>query len=112
MFAQVDSLEVGEHVAIDRGVLVYDLKDLQGSGFALRGLLGEDFISGYDVLIDKAHNVICIDNTGAMLKGLKEAKVALTPPAARVAAPPQSHLARPAAHTRITRTRVRNSARP
>jgi len=68
LFARLDRLELGDHVATRQSVLVYNMKDVQGSGFAIRGLLGEDFLSRYDVLIDKTHNVLCIDDTGEMLK--------------------------------------------
>jgi Aspartyl protease len=66
MFAQVASLAVGEHVSKNLSVLVYDMKSLHAAGFAIRGLLGEDFLSKFDVLIDNAHNVLCLDDTGAM----------------------------------------------
>ena len=71
VYARLDRLEVGEHVALNQGVVVYNMKNLQDAGFALRGLLGEDFLSSYDVLIDKEHNLLCIDDTGAMLGELK-----------------------------------------
>jgi hypothetical protein len=90
MFANLDSLEVGDHVAARRGVVVYDMKKLQGAGFALHGLLGEDFLSGFDVLIDKAHNVLCIDDTGAMLQALNGERPPATPSAG--ASDPQSHI--------------------
>jgi len=76
MYSRLDSLEVGDHAATNQGVVVYDMKNLQGAGFAIRGLLGEDFLSGYDVLIDKAHSVLCIDDTGVMLEGLKDKNTA------------------------------------
>src|SRR3974390_1057159 len=61
--AQLDALEVGGHVSTNQGVLVYDMKNLQGAGFAIRGLLGEDFLSRFDVLIDHAHSVLCTHAT-------------------------------------------------
>jgi hypothetical protein len=68
LFAQLDRLQVGDHVATKQSVLVYNMKNVQGSGFAIRGLLGEDFLSLYDVLIDRTHNVLCIDDSGEMRK--------------------------------------------
>ena len=70
-YAKLDRFEVGDHVATNQAVLVYNMKNVQAAGFALRGLLGEDFLSRYDVLIDKAHNVLCIDDTGAMVESMK-----------------------------------------
>lgn len=71
MYARLDSLEVGHHAAVDQGVVVYDMKGLQGAGIAVRGLLGDDFLSRYDVLIDRTRAVLCIDDTGAMLENLR-----------------------------------------
>jgi Aspartyl protease len=78
LFARLDRLKLGDHVATRQSVLLYNMKNVQGSGFAIRGLLGEDFLSRYDVLIDKAHNVLCIDDTGEMLKGMNGQRVRLT----------------------------------
>jgi len=70
LYARLDRFQVGDHLTTKQPVLVYDMKTVQGAGFALRGLLGEDFLSRFDVLIDKSHNVLCLDDTGAMLKGM------------------------------------------
>jgi predicted aspartyl protease len=70
MRAQLDTLEVGDHEVTGLGVLVYDMKGVRDAGFGLHGLLGEDFLSRFDVFIDRAHNFLCIDDTGAMLDGM------------------------------------------
>jgi predicted aspartyl protease len=70
MRAQLDALEVGDHKVTDLAVLVYDMKGIHDAGFGLHGLLGEDFLSSFDVFIDRAHNLFCIDDTGAMLDGM------------------------------------------
>jgi predicted aspartyl protease len=67
--AHLDALKVGGHELTNQGVLVYDMKNLQSAGFAIRGLLGDDFLSRFDVLIDHAHSVLCIDDTGSMEAG-------------------------------------------
>jgi predicted aspartyl protease len=70
-FAQVEMLKLGENGSTKHRVLVYDMKKVQGVRFALRGLLGEDFLSRFDVFIDNAHSVLCMDDTGAMEAGVK-----------------------------------------
>lgn len=90
LFASLDSLEVGDHVATRQGVVLYDMRKLQAAGFRLRGLLGEDFLSGFDVLIDKAHNVLCIDDTGAMLQVLEGERAPVTPSSGGT--DPQTHI--------------------
>jgi len=79
LFSKLDRFEVGDHVATNQPVLVYNMKDVRAAGFALHGLLGEDFLSRYDVLIDKAHNVLCIDDTGAMVESMNERHVSQLP---------------------------------
>ena len=95
-FAQLDSLEVGDHLVADQGVLVYDMTSVQEAGFGLRGLLGEDFLSRFDVLINNAHKVLCIDDTGAMRNGMNGEHVARKP----AGAPPSE--AAPASDGRLS----------
>lgn len=78
-FAQLNSLQVGDHLVADQGVLIYDMSSVQDAGFGVRGLLGEDFLSRFDVLIDNAHKVLCIDDTGAMEAGLNREHAARNP---------------------------------
>jgi hypothetical protein len=51
--------------------LVYDMNKIQIARFAIRGLLGDDFLSRFNVFIDNAHSVLCIDDTGAMQARVK-----------------------------------------
>jgi len=82
VFSKLDRFEVGDHVATNQPVLVYNMKNVQADGFPLHGLLGEDFLSRYDVLIDKAHNVLCIDDTGAMVESMRDRRLSQAPPKA------------------------------
>lgn len=70
-FAKVDSLQVGNHASTNQRVLVYNMNPVQKAGFPIRGLLGEDFLSKFDVFIDNAHSVLCIDDTGALRAGIR-----------------------------------------
>ena len=70
-FAQLDMLTLGKYASINQRVLVYDMNRLQRARFAIRGLLGEDFLSRFNLFIDNAHGVLCIDDTGAMEASLR-----------------------------------------
>ena len=70
-FAQLETLKFGGHASTNHRVLVYDMIKVQRAGFAIRGLLGEDFLSRFDVFIDNAQSVLCIDDTGAMEASVK-----------------------------------------
>jgi hypothetical protein len=84
IFAQLDTVELGDHASTNQGVVVYDMKRLQSAGFAIRGLLGADFLSQFDVLINNALKVVCVDDTGAMLQGVnREHPARVTPVVAK-----------------------------
>jgi predicted aspartyl protease len=70
-FAEVDSLVVGDHFSANQRVLVFNMSKLRQAGFTIRGLLGQDFLSQFDVFIDNAHSVLCIDDTGALRAGMQ-----------------------------------------
>ena len=70
-FAHLDTLELGNYASLNHRVLVYDMNRMQKAGFAIRGLLGEDFLSRFDVFIDNAHSVLCIADSGAMEPSVK-----------------------------------------
>jgi hypothetical protein len=80
IFAQLDTVELGDHAATNQGVVIYDMQRLQSAGFAIRGLLGADFLSQFDVLINNALKVVCVDNTGAMLQGVNQERPARVTP--------------------------------
>jgi hypothetical protein len=84
-FAQLDDVELGDHAATNQGVLIYDMKQVQSAGYAIRGLLGADFLSRYDVLINNALKVVCVDDTGAMLQGVNGEHMAAAAPASSTA---------------------------
>jgi hypothetical protein len=96
ILSQLDDVELGDHGAINQGVLVYDMKRLQSAGYAIRGLLGADFLSRFDVLINNALKVVCVDDTGAMLQGVIGERTARVAP---VGATAKSH--RPGSPNRL-----------
>jgi hypothetical protein len=65
-FAQLDLVEVGSHAVANQKVLVYDLQNFHPADLHLPGILGEDFLDHFDMLIDNAHSLLCLDNSPAM----------------------------------------------
>lgn len=80
-FAQLDELEAGSHSAANQKVLVYDLQNLQATGLDIKGVLGEDFLGQFDMLIDNAHSQLCLDDSTAMRGDMKGSHIALVDPA-------------------------------
>ena len=81
-FAQLDVLEVGSHTVDNQKVLVFDFQSSHSVDLhRFRGVLGEDFLGEFDVLIDNAHNLLCLDDSSAMARDVKGPHIALMAPA-------------------------------
>lgn len=80
-FARLDRLEAGPHAVANQKVLVYDLNNLQVAGLHIQGVLGEDFLEQFDMLIDNAHRLLCLDDSTAMRTDIKGPHVPLLTPA-------------------------------
>ena len=65
-FAQLDLVEAGSHAVARQKVLVYNPQNLHSADLHIRGILGEDFLGHFDMLIDNAHSLLCLDNSAAM----------------------------------------------
>jgi hypothetical protein len=81
-FSQLDLLEVGSHAVANQKVLVFDFQNSHSVDLHLfRGVLGEDFLGEFDMLIDNAHNLLCLDDSSAMAADVKGPHIALMAPA-------------------------------
>jgi hypothetical protein len=108
-FANLDSLQAGSHGVSNRKVLVYDLQNLQAPGLKIQGVLGEDFLEQFDMLIDNAHNLLCLDESAAMRVEVKGQHVALLAPAP---APNQTGNGAPLPKSLIVAVRLSDGMRP
>jgi hypothetical protein len=79
--AELDSMEAGSQAGGKLLVVVMALEHLQSSGLHIRGILGEDLLARFDVLIDNAHNLLCLDNTKTLQAAVKGEHIALVTPA-------------------------------
>jgi hypothetical protein len=78
--AQLDVLEAGTHAVANQKVVVFDLQNPHSVDLHFRGVLGEDFLGRFDVLIDNDHNLLCLDDSSAMLAGVKGPHIPLLEP--------------------------------
>ena len=80
-FAYLDLLEAGSHSVANHPVAVQDLQPLQTADLHFRGIIGGDFLGHFDVLMDYAHSMLCLDDTKVMQAAVKGGHIALvTPP--------------------------------
>jgi hypothetical protein len=81
-FAQAAQVEAGSHSVANQKVLVYDLANLQIFGVNIFGVLGEDFLEKFDMLIVNVHSLLCLDDSAAMRAEMKGTRVPLQAQAA------------------------------
>jgi hypothetical protein len=79
-YAQLDLLEAGSHGVTNLQVVVYDLRKLQSAGLQIRGLLGENFLEHFDLLIDNSRSQLCLDDSLAMREKVKGQRIPLVAP--------------------------------
>jgi hypothetical protein len=84
---------------------VFDFENPHAIDLHYRGVLGEDFLSQFDMPIDNDHNLICLDNSSAMAADVKEPHIAL-------AAPAQTANGMPALRSLIIAANLSDGTRP
>jgi len=68
---ELDSLEAGSQMVLKPLVAVQDLAPIQAADPRIRGVLGENFLAHFDVLIDYSRRLICLDEAKLMEKDLR-----------------------------------------
>ena len=80
-FAHLDLLEAGSHAVANALIIVQSLEHLQAADPHIRGILGGNFLGHFDVLLDYAHSMLCLDDAKVMQPEVKGKHIALvTPP--------------------------------
>jgi hypothetical protein len=104
-FAQLDLLEAGSRAVANQKILVFDFQNPHAIDLQFRGVLGEDFLSQFDMLIDNEHNLLCLDDSSAMAANVKGPHIAL-------AAPARAANGMPALRSLIITARLSDGTRP
>jgi hypothetical protein len=76
----LDSLEAGSLRVAKPLAAVQDLGPIQAADPRIRGVLGENFLAHFDVLIDYRSGLVCLDQMGAMQDVLRGVRVPLVSP--------------------------------
>jgi len=86
----LDYLAIGAHGVANLEAVVYNLQNLRSHDPNVRGILGEDFLQHFDMLIDNAHSQLCLDDSGAMRTNVKGSHIALAVSSETDDVPPNS----------------------
>ncbi len=75
--AILDSLEAGSRAVLRPVGVVQDLGPIQAADPRIRGVLGENFLAHFDVLIDYPRGLLCLDQAKVMEKSLRGERIPL-----------------------------------
>jgi Aspartyl protease len=75
-----DSLEADSHVVSKPLAIIQDLGQIRAADPRIRGVLGENFLAHFDLLIDYRERLLCLDDTTAMGNHLRGERILLIPP--------------------------------
>jgi hypothetical protein len=87
---KLDRLEVGPKAVTNLEALEFDVRNIRPRYPNLRGILGEDFLLQFDMLIDNDHRMLCLDDSTALRSGLKGQHTALDATSETERVPPNS----------------------
>jgi hypothetical protein len=76
----LDRLEAGSKVVDNPLAIVTDLGHIRSADARIKGVLGENFLAHFDLLIDYAHKRLCLDETSALRKSVRGEHIPLVPP--------------------------------
>jgi hypothetical protein len=79
--AQLDLLEVGSHAVANQKVIVFEFQNPHSIDLHFRGVLGEDLLGQFDMLIDNDYKLLCLDDSAGMRADVKGPHIALLKPA-------------------------------
>src|SRR6202034_3945204 len=79
-FAFLDLIEVGSHSVPQSLVIVQDIAELKEADPRLRGILGENFLARFDLLIDNRKRILCLDESSSLSQAIRSEHVPLERP--------------------------------
>jgi hypothetical protein len=79
-FAYLGVLEAGKRSVANSLVLIRDIAQLRAADPRIRGILGDNFLEHFDLLIDNRQSILCLDEKSTLATAVKGEHVALASP--------------------------------
>ena len=79
-FAFLDLIEIGSHSVPQSLAVIQDIAELQTADPRIRGILGENFLSHFDLLIDNRRQILCLDESRTLAQAAKGEHIPLEQP--------------------------------
>lgn len=75
----LDRLQAGSRTVEKPLAIIQDLQGIQTADRRIRGVLGENFLAHFDLLIDYPHKLLCLDETNKMRESVSGEHIPLVP---------------------------------
>jgi Aspartyl protease len=79
-YALLDLIEVGNHSVPQSLAVIQDIAELKAADPRIRGILGENFLSHFDLLIDNRQEILCLDESSTLGQAIKGEHILLEHP--------------------------------
>jgi len=79
-FTHLNHIEIGTRSVEDVPAVIEDLAQLRHADANIRGILGEDYLAHFDLLIDNEHRMLCLDDSTTLALAVKGTHIALEQP--------------------------------
>jgi hypothetical protein len=79
-FVFLDLIEVGSHSVPQSLAIIQDIGELKTADPRMRGILGENFLSHFDLLIDNRRQILCLDESTILAQAVKGEHIPLEQP--------------------------------
>ena len=87
----LDSLQAGSQMVFKPLVIIQDLGSIQAADPSIRGVLGENFIAHFDLLIDYGRRLLCLDEAKLIENDVPGERIPLVTPKTPGNEMPSSH---------------------
>jgi hypothetical protein len=76
----LDLIEAGSHSVPQSLAVIQDISEFKAADPRIRGILGENFLSHFDMLIDNRQQLLCLDESRALAQAIKGEHIPLEQP--------------------------------
>jgi|HubBroStandDraft_4_1064222.scaffolds.fasta_scaffold08386_4 hypothetical protein len=79
-YGYLDLIEAGDHSVPNVLAVIQDISEFQAADPRIRGILGQSFLSHFDLLIDNRQQILCLDELSALAHAVRGEHIPLMPP--------------------------------
>lgn len=79
-FAYLDELQAGGRSVAELLVVIQDLGELKAADPRVRGILADNFLEHFDLLIDNRQRILCLDDSNVLARATQGERISLSEP--------------------------------